>query len=253
MYLKSYLEELENLILKYRKILEKAGTSIVKDESGTYLEIANYKIQIPLFGIALRDGSVLSRSEEQVDDNSEPDWEVEDRATIICKMKENDPGKYLYWDVFDNDYCDIVSDYLSRKKYRKSKLEIVECFIDLSEFSTESEAAVLIEKCQKEWEDEPIESEEIYDNSRNPIVFFWDVYLRDDVIAMYRTWDCFYTRRERKILEIIVDEKSIDDLPFEPVEADIKFYNEHKKEYELMKEIDPNKECYFDFLSSSGT
>lgn len=249
MFLKSKLKDLGNLMWKYKNIFEGAGTTIIKNDSGVVLEISNYKIQIPFYGLAIRDGLILSKT---LSENCEQVWEVDDCVRIIFSIKENNPEKYVYCDEMEGEYFDTISDYLLKEQIRIGNPKYVDCYIDLSEFATEKEADNLIEKCQKEWEEPEIISEEIIDDKDNPVDEYWNKYLKEKEIKRFRESDAFWTPREEQIINIVRKEQDLSKVPFEVTEYDMKFYKERLSEYEEMKRKQPNKECFFDYSSSSG-
>lgn len=246
MILKTKLSELSDFLWEHQELFEAAGTTLVDDED-VLLEISNYRIQLPEYGIAIRDGLLLSKddsnSDGAKDGETENEWEVDNTAALIYDIKEHDPGRYLCWgtDLVE----DYAIDYLENNGFEASEPEEIDCLIDTSEYLDETLAEEIWNRCEEDNDDADDSSSAEPDED-------WGRYLDPEVIKDFRGSKSFFTPRERIMLDLIVAERPITDAPFVPVEYDLKFFADHKEEYELMKEINPGKECFFDYPSDGG-
>ena len=245
MILKTKLSDLSDFLWERKELFEAAGTTVV-DEEGVRLEISNYRIQLPGYGIGIRDGFLLSQDVSDPDGAEKEDgdeWEVEDTVALIYDIGEHDPGRYLCWGTdFVEDY---TIDYLENNGYEVSDPEEIDCLIDTSEYLDESLAEELLSRSEEA-------NEEADDSSSTGQNEDWDRYLDPKVMKEYRESNRFNTPRERILLDLIVAERPITDAPFTPVEYDKKFFVDHKEEYELMKETNPDKVCFFDYPPDGG-
>jgi len=76
----------------------------------------------------------------------------------------------------------------------------------------------------------------------------WDIFLTKEAKEYYAE-RCEETPRQWAILEIIMNNKTLKDLPFKPIKEDIEYYERSKKEYEEMKKANPGEEVYFKYVA----
>ena len=199
MRLGTTLENLDEFIDKYEDLLSCSDCIEVQEDKTTKVGIYNYRIQIPEYKIALRNGYLMSGPEDDSSDEDEhdgfysyaaniraaselgdaadlartlgykkeePEWEVESSVALVCDINETDSGKYLFWST--GGFQDTVFDYIRNDLHIKLPYffhtDDIRCIIDTSDFIPDEDKAVaLAKRCDENYEDDLAhETEKLY-------------------------------------------------------------------------------------------
>ena len=178
MRLGTTLENLDEFIDKYEDLLSCSDCIEVQEDKTTKVGIYNYRIQIPEYKIALRNGYLMSGPEDDSSDEDEhdgfysyaadlartlgykkeePEWEVESSVALVCDINETDSGKYLFWST--GGFLDTVFDYIRNDLHIKLPYffhtDDIRCIIDTSDFiQDEDKAVALAKECDENYEDD---------------------------------------------------------------------------------------------------
>ena len=157
MIINTTLGELDDILYAYRNLLgESDGVRVQKDEE-TMLDISCFRIQIPSLKLALREGFLMYKRDDDKDNEDDP-WEIQASISVICEIQDKDPKEFLGWATCDGQRN--IYDYLYPQFNDIKETDNIPCFIDTSEFiKDEKYAKKLAKQCEKEYKEE-MKSEE---------------------------------------------------------------------------------------------